>query len=414
MPLFRTEVIDAKRRRLWGDVRLSQPASLTSWCAVIVGIALAIIVSLALGTYVTKESVEGYLAPEGGIVQLAASRSGRITRIFSREGDRVNAGDALVELSGETVGAQTGQVLAAQIQQIDEQLANADVRRSAAEANLEAERVRMEDQRSSQLVRRKLLERRIEDQQQLVAIAVQQSQHFEELARAGYVSTIQANERRQQTLTQRGELSSLQSELETARSTISELESRLRDIPARRQSAAADARAEKSVLEQKRIELSASRQFVERAPLAGVISSLQAEVGQVPQASAPILSIMPEGSELIAELLVPTRAAGFISIGDEVRLQVAAYPFERFGFVMGRVASISRSTIRPGDFLAPIEIREAVYRARVRLAKDYVMAYGEKTLLRPGLLLRADIVIDRKSLWRQLLDPMFAAAQRVR
>jgi membrane fusion protein len=139
---------------------------------------------------------------------------------------------------------------------------------------------------------------------------------------------------------------------------------------------------------------------------------MQARPGGMPPANSPLVSIMPDGSELLAELLVPTRAAGFIKPGDEVRLQVEAYPFERFGFVMGNVASVSHSVLTPGEFLAPIEIKEAVYRVRVALSRDFVMAYGKKAQLRPGMSLRADIVIDRKPLWRQLIDPMLAAAKR--
>ena len=129
-------------------------------------------------------------------------------------------------------------------------------------------------------------------------------------------------------------------------------------------------------------------------------------------ANVPLMSIMPDAAALQAELLLATRAAGFIKPGDEARLQIEAYPFERFGFVMGRVLAVSKSVLKPGEFLAPIEIREAVYRVRVVLDRDYVLAYGQQKPLRPGMVLRADIVIERKPLWRQWFDPLLAAAKR--
>ncbi len=414
MSLFRPEVIEAKRRRLWGDVRLSQPPSLTAWSVVLAATALTVIITLVFGTHVKKETVAGYLSPQGGIVQLSASRTGRITRILAREGDHVRAEAPLIELSGETVGAQTGQVLAAQIGQIEQQIASARLRRDASDLNLQSEGARLREQLASQVHRRELLARRILDQRQMVEIAGAQTDRFEELSRSGFVSQIQYNERRQQLFSQRGQLHALESEHEQASSSIAELRSQIRELPARRTSLLAGADLELSVLEQKRIDMSANQSFVERAPVSGVISSLQAEVGQVPPTNAPLISIMPDGSALLAELLVPTRAAGFMKLGDEVRLQVEAYPFERFGFVMGRVTSVSRSILKPGEFLAPIEIKEAVYRVRVALSRDFVMAYGQKAQLQSGMVLRADVVIDRKALWRQLMDPMLAAAKRTR
>jgi membrane fusion protein len=412
MSLFRREVIEAQRRRLWGDVRLSQPPSLTLWSVVLGGSAAAVIAALAFGTYIKKESVGGYVSPEGGIVQVSSSRAGRIMRVMVSEGDHVDADAPLIEFSGETVGAQTGQVLAAQLMQVEQQIASAAQRRTASGVNLDAEAQRFRLQLAAQMSRRELLASRIEDQRQLVQISEQQSERLAELAKNGYISQIQFAERRQQMLSQRGELSSLQAELAAALGAIAELHSQIDELPAKRASLAANSELELSTLQQKRIELSASRQFVERAPVAGVVSSMQARPGALPSSNSPLVSIMPDGSALQAELLVPTRAAGFIKPGDEVRLQVDAYPFERFGFVMGRVASVSRSVLTPGEFLAPIEIKEAVYRIRVGLSRDFVMAYGKKALLRPGMSLRADIVIDRKPLWRQLVDPMLAAAKR--
>lgn len=412
MTLFRPEVIEAQRRRLWGDVRLSQPPSLTLWSLVLGSTALAVIMALAFGTYVKKENVGGYVSPEGGIVQVSTSRVGRITRVMVSEGDHIAADAPLIEFSGETVGAQTGQVLTAQLEQVEQQVASASQRRAASAINLDAEQQRVRLQLAAQESRRELLAIRIEDQRQMVQIAEQQAERFAALAKDGYVSGIQLTEQRQQMLARRSELNVLQTDLAVTRGALAELRSQIGELPAKRALQVAAADLELSSLQQKRIELSASRRFVERAPVAGVVSSMQARSGEMPTINAPLVSIMPDGSALLAELLVPTRAAGFIKVGHEVRLQIEAYPFERFGFVMGHVASVSHSVLTPGEFLAPIEIKEAVYRVRVTLSREFVMAYGKKAPLRPGMSLRADIVIDRKPLWRQLIDPMLAAAKR--
>ena len=126
----------------------------------------------------------------------------------------------------------------------------------------------------------------------------------------------------------------------------------------------------------------------------------------------PLLSIAPSGSALEARLLVPTRAAGFLSVGQEARIQVQAFPFQRFGFVEGQVRTIASTVISPGEAAFPIEHSEPVYEVRVTLARDFVDAYGQRRRLQPGMALTADIPIDRRRLWQQLFDPLLAAGKR--
>ncbi len=111
-------------------------------------------------------------------------------------------------------------------------------------------------------------------------------------------------------------------------------------------------------------------------------------------------------------MLVPTRAAGFLEVGQVARLQVEAFPFQRFGFVEGRIVEIARTVTRPGEAAFLIEQTAPVYEVRVSLERDYVTAYGERRALQPGMGLRADIPIDRRRLWQQLFDPLLAAAKR--
>ncbi len=93
-------------------------------------------------------------------------------------------------------------------------------------------------------------------------------------------------------------------------------------------------------------------------------------------------------------------------------MQVEAFPFQRFGFVEGQIRAITTTVVRPGEVLFPIEQTEPVYEVRITLARDYVNAYGERRQLQPGMVLRADIPIDRRRLWQQLFDPLIAAGKR--
>jgi membrane fusion protein len=85
------------------------------------------------------------------------------------------------------------------------------------------------------------------------------------------------------------------------------------------------------------------------APESGTISAIRPVEGSRVEPSTPILSIIPPDSPLEIELLLPTRAAGFIKIGDEVKVRFDAFPYQKFGVVKGKVRSFDRSVILPLD-----------------------------------------------------------------
>src|SRR5690606_12140661 len=127
----------------------------------------------------------------------------------------------------------------------------------------------------------------------------------------------------------------------------------------------------------------------------GMVATLLAKRGQSVQAGQPLAILLPDDSRLEAELLVPSRAIGFIEEGDAVLLRYQAFPYQKFGHQQGRVARVSRSTINPteaggrGTDLA--RRGEPFYRVTVALAEQAVIAYGRAEALRPGMLLEADV-----------------------
>jgi membrane fusion protein len=120
--------------------------------------------------------------------------------------------------------------------------------------------------------------------------------------------------------------------------------------------------------------------------------------------------ITPLGGKLEAELLTPSRAIGFVAPGQEVQLQLQAFPYQRFGMLHGAIKSVSSTVLGPSEIAIPgLEIHEPVFRVRVMLAHDTIDAYGKSYSLQPGMLLSADIVFDRRTLLQWLFDPLYAA-----
>jgi membrane fusion protein len=109
---------------------------------------------------------------------------------------------------------------------------------------------------------------------------------------------------------------------------------------------------------------------------------------------------------MVAELLIPTRSSGFIKVGQSVKLRFEAFPYQRFGGVEGYISTIDKSLIINGEIPLPLELNEPVYRVRVKLLDQMVSAYGEEFPLRSGMLLEANIVLDKRSLFEWITDPI--------
>ena len=119
--------------------------------------------------------------------------------------------------------------------------------------------------------------------------------------------------------------------------------------------------------------------------------------------------VTPAGGRLVAELYVPSRAAGFIRPQQDVLLMYEAFPHQRFGVGKATVETVSRTVLAPSEVAIPgVALQEPVFRVRAGLERQTIDAYGETIRLRPGMLLRAEVVIDRRSLLEWLFDPIYA------
>ncbi len=90
-----------------------------------------------------------------------------------------------------------------------------------------------------------------------------------------------------------------------------------------------------------------------------------------------------------------------------------AFPHQKFGAATGRVESIARTILTPAEIAASgFSVAEPMFRVAVSLPSETVAAYGRREVLAPGMMLTADVIIDRRNLLEWLFDPLLAAARR--
>ena len=176
-------------------------------------------------------------------------------------------------------------------------------------------------------------------------------------------------------------------------------------------------RRQKASIENQLAQMNNSHRHTISANHSGTITGIQIIEGEtLSQATAqskPLLHILPEGSELVAELLLPTRSAGFIAKGQTSRLRFDAFPYQRFGFIEGEITRIDHALITPNEVQLPIAFQEPVYRLRAKLTKQQMQAYGQAFELKSGMLFEADIMLEQRTLIEWLLEPIYSLKGRV-
>jgi membrane fusion protein len=129
--------------------------------------------------------------------------------------------------------------------------------------------------------------------------------------------------------------------------------------------------------------------------------------------SAPLAVVVPKGSGLHAQLLVPTRAIGFVQPGQEVVLRYDAFPFQRFGQYRGKVERVSRTVWSSGEKVGQLVVKEPVYRVDVKLDAQYVAVGDQKLVLRSGMMVNADILQEKRRVWEWVFEPVLSLQQRM-
>jgi len=174
-----------------------------------------------------------------------------------------------------------------------------------------------------------------------------------------------------------------------------------------------------AVVQQDLTENEAKREILVLAPQRGIASSVSVDSGQSVAIGQTLVVILPEQLELEADLYVPSNAAGFLRAGLSVQLRYAAYPYQKFGLAHGVVREVASTGIRPED-IDPLARNyqtgsgfTPVYRVRVRLDRQFVLAYGVKIQLRAGSTVDATILLDRRRLIEWVLEPLYSISGHI-
>jgi membrane fusion protein len=405
--LFRSEALDfQKRHREFGQVGRLQPPSLKLSAWLLVVAVSSIIVFICIAGYNRKETVPGYLAPATGTAEIFVPQQGTVTAVHVAEDQTVDEGDLLLTIDTAQITADGLDVNAAVLKSLSVQKLVLSNQIEAEERSTGAERDRLSAAISSGEAELELLTAQIGFQDDQIDIAQKLVTTAQKMKASGYISAPELYRREESLLVAKQTLSSLKQRYSSRQTELSQTRSSLQQLPTESARRLQPLRSELAQLDQRIAEVGGRRSFGIRAPIAGRIANLQATVGQIADPKRLQLDILPLKSPLQAVLYVPTRAIGFVRPGQKVRLLYDAFPFQRFGTYSGHVAGVSKTILSDAGLSAPVELKEPAYKVIAELDRPDVDANGHKVPLQAGMLLRADILLEKRELIRWLLDPI--------
>lgn len=408
-PLFRTEVLQARRRRWLGEVVLDQPPSLRVLSGLALAAAVGIGVLLCLGEYTRRTRVTGQLVPTQGLSTVTAPVAGILDEVPVQEGQRVLGGDTLALVSVPRSTRAAGDTLGSVERSMEQRRLGLAAGYASQRRRLQAQAAGLAEQQALARVELDQLQAEAATRRRQQALAEQSLARHRVLRAQQYITELQLQQQETQALELLAAVQSLERQQQAARRQLAELAQAGAEVPEQlAQFDAAEAR-ELASLSQERIEVRARAESVVQAPLAGSVGALFVHAGQPVQAGQALMALLPASGKLEAHLLVPSAAVGFIAPGDTVLLRYPAFPYQKFGHQRGRVLRVSRNALAATEPAVP---SEPVYRVVVALERQSVRAYGRDEPLRPGLALEADILGERRRLWEWVLEPLYTLGGR--
>ena len=386
--VFRSEALNAQKQKIHGDVFLTQPIPISVITLLVASITLVLVVLLFTGSYARSERVSGYLVPSKGLVKIQASQFGTLTSLYVKEGGAVTKGQALADILVAPNAADGRSFIIRSIDAITQQYSFIDTQITLEENQLTSELAKLSSDRGELELRIQSLTQQLSIQRKITASAEAAYKDVQEILGKGYISKVESERRRQTWLAQQAQEQLREQELVEANARQDQLKIRLAQVATESQQRLTRLANQKAELDSRKAELEGRQAYTVTSPVNGKIVSLSIRnAGRSVQSGQPLLTILPEGSTLEAELFVPSRAAGFVKEGQEVQLLYDAFPYQRFGSHTATLKSVTQTILSPTETLAPFDIQEPVYRVVADLKADQITTDGQTIPLQGGMTL---------------------------
>lgn len=416
-------------------------------------LSLCVLFSAALAwSFIGKVDVvataSGKVVPSGNVKIIQPMEIGYIRKIHVQNGERVVAGQLLVELDPTIAEADAAQSM--------QELQNAEViaaRNSAmlehvqgrrahfvppsgtpahiiatqrefvsnAIAQYESERASLFQRRAEHVAELAAAQAEISKLNQILPLMDQQLAARKELTEKGYFSKIRLLEYEQQRIEHIQNIAIQQTNASKARAAVRNIDAQIAQLRSSFGKAAAAEMAEAQVrsgLSREEVTKSKRQATFQqlRAPVSGTVQQLAiSTIGGVVQPAQSLMVIVPDEAAVLLEANILNKDIGFIHEGQPVRVKLEAFNFTDYGVVMGVVDSVSRDAVDANlrgqqqpkaDQWRSQSQQDLVYVARIRLNKSTIRVGNRDQVVRPGLAAQVEIKTGERRIIDFLLSPL--------
>ena len=379
---------------------------------------------------------EGKLVPTSYTKVVQPAEAGVVTDILIREGDRVEAGQVLIRLDPTVAGADSKSLasdLSAKrliLRRVDAELAGQDIAVkdgddptmvAQVQAQAKAHHQAFTDLLAQEIASRERAQNDLRAAQEtLTKIKTtlpsyqQSAQAHSRLVVEGFLSPIAGNDKEREAVEKAQDLKAQTATVQGLQATITAQDKKIAGLSSTFRSQLlierTEAMSQLAKLEQEAQKMGYKTGLLElKAPQAGVVKDVATtSKGAVVRPGMVLLTLVPKGETLLAEVQVKNEDVGFVQVGQLVRVKVAAYPFQKYGLLEGRIQTLAPDAQVPSN--TPGQTAPQGYKALVALDTQFLASVTNDTKqrksLESGMQVTAEIHQGRRTIMEYLLSPV--------
>lgn len=136
------------------------------------------------------------------------------------------------------------------------------------------------------------------------------------------------------------------------------------------------------------------------SPINGTVHQLAIHtVGGVVTPAETLMLIVPEGAQMEIEAWVANKDIGFIYEGQDAEIKVETFNFQKYGTLNAKLVEVSSDAVEDKD-------KGLVYRALLETDLNYFALTNDRTVyLTPGMAITAEIKTRKKRIIEYFIDP---------
>ena len=419
------------------------PAPLAGWMLrLLIGLLAGIALWTVLGRLDIVAVADGKLVPSGYLKIVQPAEQGIVKEILVREGQAVKAGEVLIRMDAVMMNADVKSVQAEYynkaiaLRRIDAQMTGKALMREAREpadlfAQVQAQyaaNVRAYENAVGQ--EKSLLDKARHDLagaeatkaklQQVLPHYVEQEKAYEKLTKDGFAGRIMYTDKQRERIEKEQDLRTQEFTIRSSQALIEQSERKIAQISADYRRQLQTERVEVAAQFEKASQELAKQahrqgQLELKAPQAGIVKELATHtVGTVAAPGTILMTLVPEGDRLVAEVWVSNDDVGFVRNGQEAKLKLAAFQFQKYGLVEGKVVHVNADATEAPSANTRTDsvggrdrpMGALSFRALVELADQELVTDGRRYALQPGMQVAGEIHLGTRSVLEYLLSPV--------